>query len=248
MIEQTESSFNALIIVSEVAVIFALVIAVIFFFEFRKRKKAKVLAVEFLESLKTNTIQREQAITTKIEEATSLDDSEKTTIIQTLVDSEKTAYLHIAQLFMGHKPDSIADLEDELKVISENYFSLIDKMVENAGGGGEGDGSASRELKKQVTQLREEKKTLKEKNFQLQADFDASMGTIESMTAEFANMYEGGSKEGEKKMKNEMYQLKQTLAQKKEYTEADGEGESTDSVPDMAAPDDDVSGDDAAAK
>ncbi len=251
-------SMNALIIVSEVAVVFAVVLAVVFFFEFKKRKKAKKLAVEFLQNLKNSTEEREKTINKKIDESTSLDDSEKTKIISTLVDAEKLAYLHIAQLFMGYKPDSILELEEELKIISENYFSIIDKMAQNAGGGENGDAdAATRELKKQVSQLREEKKLLKEKNFQLQADFDASMGTIESMTTEFANMYEGGSKDGEKKIKNEMYQLRQTLAQKKEYTEVDDDEQAevsasddtnadsvddtnADSVPDMTSSEDDA--------
>lgn len=237
-IEATTSSLNALIIVSELAVVFAIVIAVILFFEFKKRRKAKALAIEFLEHLKTSGAEREKNIRKKIDESTNLDDSEKIKIIETLIDSEKIAYLHIARLFMGYKPDSISELEKELKIVSENYFSILDKIAENAGGSGDGDGNAMRELKKQVAQLRDEKKLLKEKNFQLQSDFEASMGTIESMTTEFANMYEGGSKEGEKKIKNEMYQLRQTLAQKKEYTEDDKES-SDDSESSEPAPDSD---------
>ena len=58
------------------------------------------------------------------------------------------------------------------------------------------------------------------------------------MTTEFANMYEGGSKEGEKRIKNEMYQLKQILAKKIDMTSIDGNLDSpidVDDVPDMAS-------------
>jgi len=240
--ETSSINLNALIIVSELAVLFGIVIIVLLFLEFRKRRKIKRLALEFLENLKTNTGQREQIITTKIEDATSLDESEKSNIIEALITSEKSAYLHIAQLFMGYKPDTITILEEELKSISGNYFSLMDKMVANAVGGvssveEDDDSGAMRELKKQVSQLRDEKKALKEKNNQLQTDFDASMKTLENMTIEFANMYEGGSKDGEKKIKNEMYQLKQKLGEKAESPEDDEVADevSADDIDDVLA-------------
>ena len=95
-------------------------------------------------------------------------------------------------------------------------------------------------LKKQVTALREEKKTLKVKNAQLQVDFDAAIDSIDAMTTEFSNMYDGGSKEGEKKLQNEMKQLRQTLADRKEIPDPVEEDEtedvvvSNDDVPDMS--------------
>jgi len=224
---------NALIIVSEISVVLLVLIVAMLFFGFKKRKKNKTLAIEFLEDVKTNEVQREQALKKKIDESTSLDDSAKSTLVESIINAEKGTYLHVAKLFMGHKPDSLVDIESEIKNISENYISVIEEVAKNSTSNnddGDGDNDAAlRDLQKQVTSLRDEKKTLKEKNSQLQIDFDAAMESMERMTSEFANMYEGGSEGGEKRVKNEMYQLKQTLAQKKEFTE-DGEG---DSVPDM---------------
>lgn len=234
-VQTNDVMMNTLIVVSEIAAIFAVIIFVALILSYRKRKNQKRLTVEFLEDIKTKGAQREQEIKASIDETTTLEDEAKAKIIEGLVNSEKKAYVHIAQLFLGYKPDSLMELEAEIKDISGHYVSVIKQVAKNPSGSGEGDDVAIRELKKQVTQLREEKKSLKEKNFQLQSDFDASMDTIESMTSEFANMYEGGSKDGEKKIKNEMYQLRQTLSQKKEYTEADdGEG----NIPELAVSDD----------
>lgn len=227
-------NINTLIIVSEIAAVLAIILIAILVFSYRKRTKMKSLTVDFLDDVKVNEVQREEGLTKKLDDATSLDDLEKGVLVKALVDSEKKAYLHIAQLYMGYKPESLKDLEGEVNSISENYIGIIEKVSKNPASGGSGGGTAQgeqdndaamRELKKQVTFLREEKKELKLKNAQLQVDFEASVDSIERMTIEFANMYEGGSKEGEKRIKNEMYQLRQVLAKKLDPASVDDDAE-----------------------
>lgn len=258
-------NLNTLIIVSEIAAVLAIILIVIVIFSYRQRTKKKSLTVDFLEDVKINEVQRENGLTKKLDEATSLDDVEKGVLVKALVDSEKKAYLHIAQLYMGYKPESLIELEDEVKNISDNYIGIIEKVAQNPAGGSSGSSGAKteedndaamRELKKQVTFLREEKKNLKLKNAQLQVDFDAAVDSIERMTTEFANMYEGGSKEGEKRIKNEMYQLRQTLAKKLEATSIEpddsdeelAEDSSGNDIPDMDITSDAPSTDDATAE
>lgn len=253
MNEHTLSSFayNALIISSEIAVVLLAILIVVTVMALRQRKKKKALTNDFLDDVKANSSQREKEIKNKLDNISGLDDEAKAKVIESLLTSEKKVFLHVAQLYMGYKEDSLKELEDEMKNVSKFYADIIEKVSEGGGGGGTGDednNAAMRELKKQVTALREEKKSLKEKNEQLQIDFDAAMDSMERMTTEFANMYEGGSKEGEKAVKNEMYKLRQTLAQKKEFTEADNDESSEadeaaapegDEVPDMDISDSD---------
>jgi len=231
-------NLNTLIIVAEIAALLAILLIVIFVVSYRKRNKMKSLTADFLEEVKKGEVEREQALKKKFEETTDLAVGETELLVAALVKAEKDAYLHIAQLYMGYKPESLIDLEDEIKNISGNYLGIIETVSKNSTGssGGEDDDSAMRELKKQVTNLREEKKSLKLKNAQLQIDFEASVDSIERMTTEFANMYEGGSKDGEKRIKNEMYQLRQILAKKMDATSVDGDFDAdltVDEIPDM---------------
>ena len=161
---------NALLIISEIAAVLAIILIAITIFSYRKRIRMKSLTVDFLDDVKINEAQREEGLAKKLDEATSLDDLEKGVLVKSLVDSEKKAYLHIAQLYMGYKPESLIDLEDEVKSISDNYIDIIEKVSQNpaedSGGSSGGDNTeqddaAMRELKKQVTFLREEKKDLK---------------------------------------------------------------------------------------
>lgn len=257
-------SINTLIIVSEIALVFAVMLMVIFVLSYRKRTRMKLISVDFLEEVKNNEVQREQALKKKFADATSLEGSETDLIVEALVNAEKKAYLHVAQLYMGYKPESLIELEEEIKHISENYIGIIEKVSKNSVTDGsnknsddsaaaedDGDDSAIRDLKKQVSFLREEKKTLKLKNAQLQVDFSASVDSIERMTTEFANMYEGGSKDGEKRIKNEMYQLRQILAKKMDATSVEGDFNSdivADGIPDMDISEDAGKADDAATK
>lgn len=243
MNETGESLFNLdlQILVLETAVVLAIIVAVIWFLAYRKRKMKKSFSRDFLNDVKGKEDSRELELNEKIKKITSLEDEQIQVIVEKLVVAEKTACVHIAQLYMGYKPESLQDLESEMSNISKNYIDIIDNVSSNGGAestteGGGDDDSAMRELKKQVTNLREEKKSLKLKNAQLQIDFEASVDSIERMTTEFANMYEGGSKDGEKRIKNEMYQLRQILAKKMDATSVDGDFDADltiDEIPDM---------------
>ena len=241
MSEAGTGSFTSLIIVSEIAALLAVILIITLILNFRKQNKKKKLAESFLDTVKSYAVERDKALKERFSETTDLDEAERNKLVDTLIESEKKVYLHIAQLYMGYKPESLLELEKEMKSLAESSLNIYSQQ---AGTEGSDEDSGLHDLKKQIKNLRAEKKELKEKNAQLQIDFDAAMDSMERMTTEFANMYEGGSKEGEKRVKNEMYQLRQTLAQKKEFTEADSEKD--DEVPDMEAPPETKQGDEPA--
>ncbi len=237
MTETSTDSFTSLVVVSELAALLAIVLIVIFVLTYRKRNKKKKMTESFLTAVKNYEIERDKKLKEQFNKTTELTEEECNKLVDTLIEAEKTVYLHIAQLYMGYNPDSLMELEKEMQSLAEcaltvykqqhgaiNDDSTSDEDIEE-------NDTSLHDMKKQIKNLREEKKVLKEKNAQLQIDFDAAMDSMERMTTEFANMYEGGSKEGEKRVKNEMYQLRQTLAQKKEFTEADDE----DDIPDLEA-------------
>ncbi len=245
MSEAGTGSFTSLIIVSEIAALLAVILIIALILNFRKQNKKKKLAESFLDTVKSYAVERDKTLKERFSETTDLDEAERNKLVDTLIESEKKVYLHIAQLYMGYKPESLLELEKEMKSLAESSLNIYSQQT---GTEGSDDDNGSHDLKKQIKNLREEKKELKEKNAQLQIDFDAAMDSMERMTTEFANMYEGGSKEGEKRVKNEMYQLRQTLAQKKEFTKVDGEagGEEEGDVPDMEAPPETEQGDEPA--
>lgn len=234
MNEVNSNSFTSLIVVSEAAALLAVILIIIFIVNFRKRSKKKKLTHSFLDAVKSYGVDRDKILKERFSKTTDLGTDEINKLVESLIESEKKVYLHIAQLYMGYNPESLLELEKEMKSLADCSFNVFEQS--GSGGNSSGSDDASHDFKKQINNLREEKKTLKEKNSQLQIDFDAAMESMERMTTEFANMYEGGSKEGEKRVKNEMYQLRQTLAQKKDFTKADDDTPTEgDEVPDMEA-------------
>jgi len=248
MNEETGDSLTSLILISELAILFAVILAVILVINIISSKKKKKLTQSFLNRIKEQVEERSKTLKASFGEIEDVDEKKISSLVEGLIESEKKVYVHIAQLYLGHKPETLLEVGDEMKSFAEcslNIFKLQSGSDDATENGSDDDGS-SHELKKQIKNLRDEKKELKQKNSQLQVDFDAAMDSMERMTTEFANMYEGGSKDGEKRVKNEMYQLRQTLAKKKEITKDSGgeniEDEDTgDGVPDMDISDTDDS-------
>ncbi len=231
MSEVNTGSFTSLIVVSEIAALLAVILIIVFIINFRGRRKKKKLTQSFLGTVKSYEAERDKALKERFSQTTELDEATRNKLVDALIESEKKVYLHIAQLYMGYNPDSLPELEKEMKSLADCSLNVFEQQSDS-NDSTDKDDTASHDLKKQIKNLREEKKELKEKNSQLQIDFDAAMDSMERMTTEFANMYEGGAKEGEKRVKNEMYQLRQTLAQKKEFTEAEDDAEASE-IPDM---------------
>ena len=93
---------------------------------------------------------------------------------------------------------------DDINSLINNYVRLLTLKSEKETVVDEAKESRDLKLKKESEALRLENESLKSR-------INISEETIENMMTEFSSMYEGGKKEGEKRLKNEMYQLKQSI-------------------------------------
>lgn len=104
---------------------------------------------------------------------------------------------------------SISKDTSKLKLTINDINALINdyvRMLTLKGKEVSNDDRDSRELI-----LRKENEALRLENASLETRLTSASDTIESMMGEFSSMYEGGKKEGEQRVKNEMYKLKQSL-------------------------------------
>ena len=126
--------------------------------------------------------------------------------VESLINDEKKLYEHLINI-------SISKDTSQLKLTINDINSLINdyvRMLTLKGREVADTDSDSRELT-----LRKENEALRLENASLQTRLTTATDTIESMMGEFSSMYEGGKKEGEQRVKNEMYKLKQTLDSEK---------------------------------
>lgn len=129
--------------------------------------------------------------------------------VETLIKDEKKIYDRIIKV-------SITKNVDLLRLTTEDINSLINNYVRLLALEAESDSTNEKDSKAVI--LQKENEALRIENASLKTRLDTLNETIESMMGEFSSMYEGGKKEGEQRLKNEMYQLKQSLKEEEDKT------------------------------
>ena len=122
--------------------------------------------------------------------------------IDTLIKDERKIYDRLIKV-------SITKDTSLLKLTTEDINSLINDYIRLLALKAEKDTDTSKESTE--LKLKKENEALRLENASLQKRLTDSTETIENMMGEFSSMYEGGKKEGEQRVKNEMYKLKQSL-------------------------------------
>ncbi|MCK4865869.1 MAG: hypothetical protein KAT06_10670 [Gammaproteobacteria bacterium] len=122
--------------------------------------------------------------------------------VETLVKDERKIYDRLIKV-------SITKDISLLKLTTEDINSLVNNYVRLLALKAEKDSDNSKESTE--IKLKKENDALCLDNASLQKRLTDSLETIENMMSEFSSMYEGGKKEGEQRVKNEMYKLKQSL-------------------------------------
>lgn len=221
-----ESTISLLVVASEVGAGLAVILIVLIFFMIRSRMKKKAMARDLVNKVKHDEVAHRAALANKVKSLTNLDDAKVDEVIATIMNCEKRLYNRMVNAYMGYNDAGIDGIDKEVNNLSNSFIGLVEQSASATPTKSAVSESEELEIKKQVSRLREEKVLLKEKNAQLQADFDAAMESMERMTLEYAQMYEGGQKDGELRLKNEMYQLKQKLSTGNKHSSGDDDPES----------------------
>lgn len=124
--------------------------------------------------------------------------------IETLIKDERKIYERLVNVSITKDMSLLKLTTEDINSLINNYVRLLTLKSEKETVVDEAKESRDLKLKKESEALRLENESLKSR-------INISEETIENMMTEFSSMYEGGKKEGEKRLKNEMYQLKQSI-------------------------------------
>ena len=160
----------------------------------RKEKQKINLLVEHIKSLIPH---HQQQLNHHFNQISS-DQKEVSANIKTLLDDEKKIYQDLLQAAIKKDVLLIQSVTDDINALINDYIRLLSNSSK------ESNSELALEVKKENKMLRAEVDSL---TVRLRATTD----TIENMLEEFAAMYEGGKAEGDKKVKNEIHQLKEKL-------------------------------------
>jgi FtsZ-binding cell division protein ZapB len=170
-----------------------------FFYCIRKEgKNTRELIVQVKEALPAHREQLVSYFKTELE----LEDKKADLNVHTLMNREKKLYDHLINVSISRDMTLLRLTADDLNSLINDYVRLLKLTIEKE----TDDSKISRELA-----LKKENEALRIENASLKNRLENATETIENMMGEFSSMYEGGKKEGEQRVKNEMYKLQQAF-------------------------------------
>lgn len=157
---------------------------------------------DLVSHVKTMLGKHKETLNTHFKDELELEENNANVKIESLINDEKKFYEHLISVSIN-KDTSLLKLSiNDLNELINDYVRTLTQK----GGEALSESSDSHELK-----LKKENEALRLENSSLQTRLTSATDTIEGMMGEFSSMYEGGKKEGEQRVKNEMYKLKQSL-------------------------------------
>ncbi|MCW8899877.1 MAG: hypothetical protein OQK75_02025 [Gammaproteobacteria bacterium] len=198
----SDSLLSFIIIFAEIGgVLLLLLIGWIVFFVFKLKKDGRNTR-ELVSHIKLMLPKHREKLTAHFKEDLAMDDNKVASNVESLLDDEKKLYEHLVNVAIQKDTGLLKLTINDINTLLNDYVRMLTlkghQVADN--------NRDSREL-----QLRKENEALRLENASLATRLATSNETIENMMGEFSSMYEGGKKEGEKRVKNEMYKLKQSL-------------------------------------
>ncbi|HEB57345.1 MAG TPA: hypothetical protein ENI98_13805 [Gammaproteobacteria bacterium] len=205
----TEINSSLFLLVSEAGVVLLLILCGIIFMVKKRSLQDKALAVVLVDKIKNAEPSKREKLLSLLKDVYGYDDEKAEAKIEVIIEREKTLYGNLLKIFLKKERAKISEFDSYLNDLIESYQNLNDGETKDHG---QNEAPANSKL----VLVREENSNLREANAKLKKDLDAAMQTMESMMSEYASMYEGGKKDGEQRMKNEMFKLRQVLETKAE--------------------------------
>ncbi len=195
------------LLISEIGVFLLLILGTVAFMAKKRSMKDKALAIVLVEKIKKSEPKKREKLLSMLKDVYGYDDEKAEEKMDVLIKHEKRLYNNLIHIFLKKDRGKISDFDKYLNDVIESY-----QGISNVEGGNGSDASDNgEEGGSNLVITREENSKLRDANKKLKKDLDAAMQTMESMMSEYASMYEGGKKDGEQRMKNEMFKLKQVL-------------------------------------
>lgn len=171
-----------------------------------KLKKDGKNTRELVSHIKSVLPKHKERLTEHFKKEMELEDNKVAHNVESLINDEKKLYEHLVNVAI-HKDTSLLKLTiSDINTLLNDYVRMLTYKGHHV---------ADKNRDSRELQLRKENEALRVEIASLTKQLESATDTIENMMGEFSSMYEGGKKEGEQRVKNEMYKLKQSLDDEK---------------------------------
>jgi len=175
---------------------------------FLRSRKESALTKTFINKVKFNVSAHRDSLNIIFQNDFDLDEKKAEINAAALADDEIVLVKNLVYGLSGEKEAMFLKVPGDLDKLLKHYIKLL-TQGELTSSDGSGDNASKLLL------LKKENEALRLENIALTTQLNDATSSIENMLGEYASMYDGGRKEGEQRVKNEMYQLKQKLSTSK---------------------------------
>lgn len=196
----SETLLTYIIVFAEIGGMLLLALLGWIIYYFYKAKKDGKNTLELARRVKEMLPKRRDKLTEHFKDELEQEDNDVVLKVDSLLKHEEKLYEHLINVSINKDTSLLKLTVDDINTLINDYV----KMLTLKGREVSSNDSDSRELI-----LRKENQALRMEMESLENRLQNATDTIENMMGEFSSMYEGGKKEGEQKVKNEMYKLKQ---------------------------------------
>ncbi len=236
----SDSLTTFLIIMSEAAGFFAIVITILLVFRIRSGITLKRSAKKFVKRIKNENSDHSEKLKTILINDYSLDDSTASSAVDNLIEQEHLLYSKIIDLYLGNKNQTLDDIDDDVKNLTEVMHGVTvssSTIFEDAGGQSDQTDGADEKVKKLQEDLKIiklEKDKIQAEKEQVQEELKDAMDTMEGMMTEYASMYSGGGvNQSELKPDDDIAKVKDKINEIKQKSEDREKAESDNTDADI---------------
>ena len=195
-------SSNFIIIFAELGAFLLLVLLGWGIYYFVSSKKEGKTTLALIKHIKSILPKRHDKLNDHFNQDDELTENKKDFKVKSLIDDERKIYERLINVSVNKDTSMLKLTINDINTLVNDYVKMLTLK---------GKELANKDSEARELILRKENEALRLENASLQTRLNLSEETIENMMGEFSSMYEGGKKEGEQRLKNEMYQLKQSL-------------------------------------
>lgn len=197
----SDSLLSFTIIFAELGgVLLLLLIAWVIYFIYKLKKDGRNTR-ELVSHVKSILPKHREKLTAHFKDELEIEDNKANSNVNSLMEHEAKLYEHLINVSIQKDTSLLKLTVNDINTLLNDYVRMLTLK---------GHEVADKNRDSRELQLRKENEALRLENASLETRLTNATETIEGMMGEFSSMYEGGKKEGEQRVKNEMYKLKQT--------------------------------------
>lgn len=204
----SESLLAIVVVFAEIGLFLLLGLVIWLVMYFLRSKKETALTKMFINKVKFNVSAHRDSLNVIFQNDFDLEEKKAEINASALADDEIVLVKNLVYGLSGNKEAMFLKVPGDLDKLLKHYIKLLTQGELTTLEGSSDNASKLLLLKKENEALRLE-------NIAITTQLNDATTTIENMLGEYASMYDGGRKEGEQRVKNEMYQLKQKLSTSK---------------------------------